>query len=67
MNYSFCYRPNDGIAVNYLLPREIRDLSLFCQSIKTIFFLILRKAQREFFFSRGRIRAPAPGDIGHDN
>lgn len=50
MTYSFCYLPNDGIAVNYLLPKEIRDLSLFRQSIKTIFFLILRKAQREFFF-----------------
>ena len=49
MNYSFCYRPNDGIAVNYLLPREIRDLSLFCQSIKTIFFNIAKGSKRVFF------------------
>ena len=61
MTYSFCYRPNDGIAVNYLLPREIRDLSLL------FFFFNIAKGSKRVFFSRGRIRAPAPGDIGHDN
>lgn len=50
MTYSFCYRPNDGIAVNYLLAREIQDLSLFCQSIKTNFFFNIAKGSKRVFF-----------------